>query len=66
MRALIQRVSRASVTIDGRVHGKIDRGLLILLGVCEDDTPAEADYLADKCAGLRIFTDENDKVFTVA
>lgn len=62
MRALIQRVSRASVTIDGRVHGKIDRGLLILLGVCEDDTPAEADYLADKCAGLRIFTDENDKM----
>lgn len=62
MRALIQRAKDASVTIDGKVHGSISHGLLILLGVCEDDTEAEADYLADKCVGLRIFTDENDKM----
>ena len=62
MRALIQRAKDASVTIDGAVHGSISHGLLILLGVCEGDTEAEADYLADKCVGLRIFTDENDKM----
>lgn len=62
MRALIQRVQRASVTVDGTVHGAIERGFLILLGVCEGDTQAEADYLADKCTGLRVFTDENDKM----
>ena len=62
MRALIQRAKNASVTIDGAVHGSISHGLLILLGVCEGDTEAEADYLADKCVGLRIFTDENDKM----
>lgn len=62
MRALIQRVQRASVTVDGTVHGAIERGFLILLGVCEGDTEAEADYLADKCTGLRVFTDENDKM----
>lgn len=62
MRALIQRVSRAKVTIDGTIHGEIGRGLLVLLGVCEGDTTAQAEYLADKCVGLRIFTDENDKM----
>lgn len=62
MRALIQRVQRASVTVDGAVHGAIERGFLILLGVCEGDTETEADYLADKCTGLRVFTDENDKM----
>lgn len=62
MRALIQRVTRASVTIDGEVRGAIGRGFLILLGVREGDTAAEADYLADKCTALRIFTDENDKM----
>ena len=62
MRAVLQRVSRASVTIGGEVHGAIERGLLILLGVCEGDGEAEVDYLADKCVGLRIFTDENDKM----
>lgn len=62
MRAVLQRVSRASVVIDGAVHGAIGAGLLILLGVCEGDTEAQADYLADKCVGLRIFTDENDKM----
>lgn len=62
MRALVQRVSRASVTIDGRVHGAIDKGFLILLGITEGDTEADARYLADKCVGLRVFTDENDKM----
>ena len=62
MRALIQRAKNASVTIDGAVHGQISHGLLILLGVCEGDTEADADYLADKCVGLRIFTDDNDKM----
>lgn len=62
MRAVIQRVSHARVTIEGKIHGEIGKGLLILLGVCEDDTEAEAVYLADKCVGLRIFTDENDKM----
>lgn len=62
MRAVIQRVSHARVTIGGEVHGEIGKGFLILLGVCEGDTEAEAVYLADKCTGLRIFTDENDKM----
>ncbi|MGM9612663.1 MAG: D-aminoacyl-tRNA deacylase [Butyricicoccus sp.] len=62
MRAIIQRVSHASVTIDGAVRGKIGPGLLILLGVSEDDTEENALYLADKCTGLRIFTDEDDKM----
>ena len=62
MRALIQRVSRASVTIDGAVHGAIGRGFLVLLGVTEGDTEADARYLADKCVGLRVFTDANDKM----
>lgn len=62
MRAVIQRVTHARVTIDGKTHGEIGRGFLILLGVCEGDTEAEAVYLADKCTGLRVFTDENDKM----
>ena len=62
MRALVQRVSRASVTIDGKVNGAIDKGFLVLLGITEGDTEADARYLADKCVGLRVFTDENDKM----
>ena len=62
MRALVQRVSRASVTIDGEVHGAIEKGFLVLLGITEGDTEADARYLADKCVGLRVFTDENDKM----
>ena len=62
MRALVQRVSHASVTIDGKVHGAIEKGFLILLGITEGDTEADARYLADKCVGLRVFTDENDKM----
>ena len=62
MRAVLTRVNSASVTIDGAVHGKIEKGFLILLGVHEDDTEAEALKVADKICGLRIFEDENGKM----
>jgi len=58
MRAVIQRVSRASVTVEGEVVGRIDRGLLVLLGVAHGDTEATADAMAGKVARLRIFADE--------
>ena len=54
----MQRVSRASVTVEGRVAGSIGRGLLVLLGVGQGDSQADGDYLADKLAGLRVFPDE--------
>jgi D-aminoacyl-tRNA deacylase len=62
MRAVVQRVSRAQVTAGSVVLGTIGRGLLVLLGVAATDTEADADYLADKVAGLRIFADENGKM----
>lgn len=62
MKAVVTRVDRASVTIDGVVTGKIDRGLLILLGVAPDDTSAHCKKLVDKILGLRIFADENGKM----
>ncbi len=62
MRALIQRVRKASVTIDGRVHGEIGAGLLILFGVTHADTEADAAYLAEKVANLRIFHDDEGKM----
>jgi D-aminoacyl-tRNA deacylase len=62
MRAVVQRVSRAEVRVGGKVAGKIDRGLLILLGVGAADTEADADYLANKITGLRIFADESGKM----
>ncbi len=62
MRAVLTRVSSASVVIDGRVNGKIGRGFLILLGVGPEDTKADATKLAEKLLSLRIFTDENDKM----
>jgi len=58
VRAVVQRVSRASVTVEGRVVGAIDEGLLILLGVTHGDGPAQVRWMADKLAGLRIFRDE--------
>ena len=62
MRAVIQRVSRASVTVDGEIIGKIDKGLMILLGVsCEDDA-SDLDYLVKKITAMRIFEDENEKM----
>ena len=62
MRAVIQRVSRAQVSVDGEVCGKIDRGLLVLLGVGKPDTKADADSLAEKIIGLRIFEDDAGKM----
>ncbi|NIR49678.1 D-tyrosyl-tRNA(Tyr) deacylase [candidate division KSB1 bacterium] len=62
MRALVQRVSKGSVTVDGETIGRIDKGLVILLGVRHEDTEAEAKHLAEKCANLRIFSDENDNL----
>ena len=62
MRAVVQRVTRARVTAQEEVTGKIDRGLLVLIGIGAADTEADADYLADKIAGLRIFEDEHGKM----
>lgn len=62
MRACVQRVSRASVVVEGEVCGSIGKGLLVLLGVGEDDGEAEAVKLADKIAGLRIFEDAAGKM----
>jgi D-tyrosyl-tRNA(Tyr) deacylase len=60
--AVLQRVTSGNVTIDGRLAGKIDQGLVILLGVMGDDDEDDADFLVKKIAGLRIFNDENDKL----
>jgi D-aminoacyl-tRNA deacylase len=62
MRAVIQRVSRAQVTVESEITGAIGLGLLVLLGVSTADTEADADYLADKTAGLRIFEDSEGKM----
>ena len=62
MRAVLTRVDSASVTIDGKVNGKIGKGFLVLLGVHVDDTEAEAQKIADKICGLRIFHDEAGKM----
>lgn len=62
MKAVLQRVSFAKVTVDENVVGAIKNGFLVLLGVAEGDTEKEADVLADKISNLRVFTDENDKM----
>ncbi len=62
MKALLQRVSSANVKVDGRVVGQIDRGYVILLGVTHEDGQAEADWLANKIAGLRLFEDGEGKM----
>ena len=62
MRAVIQRVSRGSVTVENEVVGQIEQGLVILLGVRHEDSEDDADYLAAKIPHLRIFEDENDKM----
>ena len=62
MRAVLQRVSRAKVTVDGETTGEIAKGILVLLGVGSDDTEAEARQLVDKIVNLRIFDDENGKM----
>ncbi len=62
MRAVVQRVTRASVTVAGESVGKIQAGVLVLLGVAREDTESDANYLAEKIAGLRIFEDEDGKM----
>jgi D-aminoacyl-tRNA deacylase len=62
MRAVVQRVSRASVKVADELMGEIGIGLLVLLGVAHEDTEADADYLAEKIAGLRIFEDDAGKM----
>lgn len=62
MRAVVQRVIRAQVTVNGETAGRIGRGLLVLLGVAATDTASDADYLAEKIAGLRIFEDASGKM----
>ena len=60
MRVVIQRVSHASVTIEGIVKSSIQQGFLILLGICDEDTMEDVDWLVKKIANLRVFGDEND------
>jgi D-tyrosyl-tRNA(Tyr) deacylase len=62
MRAVVQRVRRASVTVDGCVTGAIDHGLLVLLGVASDDGPSDVEYLAAKIRDLRVFSDEHGRM----
>ena len=60
MRAVIQRVSHASVTIEGKVKSSIQQGFLILLGICDEDSMEDVDWLVKKITNLRVFGDEND------
>ena len=62
MRAVVQRVTRASVTVERDVIGEIGKGLVVLLGIARDDTKVEAAYLVDKIANLRIFDDEDGRM----
>src|SRR6185437_12256082 len=62
MRAVVQRVTRASVTIDGEIVGEIGNGLVVLLGIARDDTKDDVDYLVPKIAALRIFDDADGKM----
>lgn len=62
MRAVVQRVTEASVTVEGKTVGTIGPGLLVLLGVSREDTEKDGAYLAEKLAGLRIFEDEEEKM----
>ena len=61
MKALLQRVTSASVTVDGEVVGRIGRGLVVFVGVAEGDEPGDADYLVNKLVNLRIFADEAER-----
>lgn len=62
MKAVVQRVSQSSVTVDGQKVSQIGNGLMVLLGVCEEDTQKDAQWLADKIINLRIFEDDNGKM----
>ena len=60
MRAVVQRVKNASVSVDGDIVAKIDAGIVVLLGIAQDDTVKDMEYIADKCVNLRIFEDGQD------
>lgn len=62
MRAVVQRVSKAQVSVDSKIVGSIEKGLVVYIGVGKEDTNSDIDYLADKVAGLRIFEDDNEKM----
>jgi D-aminoacyl-tRNA deacylase len=62
MRAVVQRVSRARVTVGGEVVGEIGAGLLVLLGIAQEDLEGDADYLTDKIIGLRVFEDDSGRM----
>lgn len=62
MRAVVQRVTKSSVTVDEQITGATDEGLVVLIGVEEGDTDKDVRYIADKVSGLRIFEDENEKM----
>src|SRR5437667_6268578 len=62
MRAVVQRVTRASVTVDHKIVGEIGNGLVVLLGIARDDTEKDAEYLVEKIAALRIFDDESGRM----
>lgn len=62
MRAVVQRVTEASVSVDGEIVGEIGNGLMVLLGVGDEDNDQDLEYLVEKIIGLRIFQDENDKM----
>ena len=62
MKVVLQRVTKASVTVDGEMVGQVGKGFMLLVGVTHDDTETDARYLADKIAGLRVFEDKNEKM----
>jgi len=62
MRLVVQRVSKASCEVDGKITGKIDNGFMVLVGITHDDTKENADFLAKKLCNLRVFEDENEKM----
>ncbi|RMH62028.1 MAG: D-tyrosyl-tRNA(Tyr) deacylase [Calditrichaeota bacterium] len=62
MKVVLQRVSRASVTVDGQITGHIDEGLMLLVGIAVGDTERDVAYMADKCLNLRVFNDEQGRM----